>query len=100
MAGCGQEDSSGVAQEPTSQVPTPSTSPDETPIETPTTYEPPELGRTELDANLAALSPEDRSLVDHYVDGNGDEGLDVGTWIVAAPLTVAEARDRLLGPGA
>jgi hypothetical protein len=93
VAGCGDEDSSGVAQEPTSEVPTPSTSPDGTP----TTYEPPDLDRTELDANLAALSPEDRALVDHYTGGKRDEE---GTWIVAAPLTVAEARERLLGPGA
>ena len=45
VAACGEQDSPGVAQEPT-------------PTETPTPpYEPPELDRTELDANLASLSP-------------------------------------------
>ncbi|MFC7723681.1 DUF6461 domain-containing protein [Nocardioides sp. GCM10028917] len=84
VAACGDQDSPGVAQEPT-------------PPETPTPpYEPPELDRTELDANLASLSPEDRALVDHYLHANGEEG----TWIVAAPLTVTEAKERLLGPGA
>jgi Family of unknown function (DUF6461) len=84
VAACGEQDSPGVAQEPT-------------PTETLTPpYEPPELDRTELDANLASLSPEDRALVDHYLHANGEEG----TWIVAAPLTVTEAKERLLGPGA
>jgi len=96
VAGCGERDSSGVAQEPaSSQTPTP------TPTETPTpTYELPELDRTELDANLAALSPGDRALVDHYLHVRGDDRLGEGTWIVAAPLTVAEAEERLLGPDA
>lgn len=91
VAGCGQEDP-GAARESTFEAPTPS--------QTPSTDTPPELDRTELDANLAALSQEDRSLVDHYTDGHRSGAFDEGTWIVAAPLTVAEARERLLGPGA
>lgn len=94
VAGCGEQDSSGVAQEPT-----PSETP--SPTETPTpSYQPPELDRTELDANLAALSPADRALVDHYLHAKGEERLGEGTWIVAAPLTVAQAKERLLGAGA
>ncbi len=75
-------------------VPTPTTEP--IPTEAPT-YEPPErpeLDRTELDANLAALSPDDRALVEHHLAA----ALGEGTWIVASPMTVAEARTRLLGP--
>lgn len=63
----------------------------------PPTYEPPELPElddTELQANLAALSPEDRALFDHYVDAPLGEG----TYVVAAPMTVEEAKLRLLGP--
>jgi Family of unknown function (DUF6461) len=80
--------------------PTPTTEP--VPTEAPT-YEPsetPELDRTELDANLAALSPDDRALVDHYLHAKGEDGLSEGSWIVAAPMTVEEARKRLLGPDA
>jgi hypothetical protein len=88
LAGCGEQDSSGIAQAPT-------------PSDTPTSsYEPPELDRTQLDANLAALPPEDRALVDHYLHAKGDDRLGEGTWIVAAPLTVTEAKERLLGPDA
>lgn len=94
MAGCGDQDSSGVAQ-----APTPSETPTRTETPTPS-YEPPELDRTELDANLAALSPEDRAIVDHYLQAKGEERLAEGTWIVAAPLTVTEAKERLLGPSA
>lgn len=79
-------------------VPTPTTEP--IPTEAPT-YEPPEmpeLDRTELDANLAALSPDDRALVEHHLDAPRQSGFGEGTVVVAAPMTVAEARDRLLGP--
>jgi hypothetical protein len=121
LAGCGDQDSGGFADDPVyvdglndsvtagSQPdwytddpdiddapaePTPTEEP--IPTETPT-YEPPEqpeLDRTDLDAHLAALTPADRALADHYLA----HPLGEGTWIVASPMTVAEARDRLLGP--
>ncbi|WP_322920362.1 DUF6461 domain-containing protein [Nocardioides renjunii] len=107
LGGCGDQDSS----EGTSRVDGLNGGNDESPPEpTPThieraptaspTYEPPELDRTQLDANLAALSPDDRELVDHYLHARGDDRLGEGTWIVAAPMTVEEARLRLLGPDA
>lgn len=66
-----------------------------TPDQTSSLPEPPVLDRTALDANLAKLSASDRELVDYYLD---DAALSEGTWVVAAPMTVAEARQRLLGP--
>jgi hypothetical protein len=99
-AACGEEDSSGVAGQPSPSGAATETSPG-TPTGTPApTYEPPELDRTELDANLAALSAEDAALADHYLHAKGDDRMEEGTWIVAAPLTVTEAKERLLGPGA
>lgn len=115
LAGCGEQDSGGFADEPVyvdgltngssdelpesflvwrddmSDAPSPTEEP--VPTETPT-YDAPELDRTELDANLAALSDSDRALVDHYLGAPLGEG----TWIFAAPMTVDEARLRLLGP--
>lgn len=118
LAGCGEQDSSspdtatyrvdglndeGIVdgledyddgQSPMpAQSPPPTPPPDTTPYETPA-YEPPELDSTELEANLAALSPADRELVDHHLGTRLGEG----TWLVAAPMTVAEAKARLLGP--
>ena len=99
-AACGEQDSSGVAQQPSASGAATETSPG-TPTGTPApTYEPPELDRTELDANLAALSAEDAALADHYLHAKGADRMEEGTWIVAAPLTVTEAKERLLGPGA
>jgi hypothetical protein len=46
----------------------------------------------ELHAHLAALSPEDQALVDHYPHVKGDDRMGEGAWIVAAPLTVSEAK--------
>lgn len=64
-------------------------------VPTPTpTFASPELDDTQLRADLAALSAADRSLVENYLSAPLGEG----TWIVAAPLTVDEARLRLLGP--
>jgi hypothetical protein len=106
MAGCGEEQSpdgatvmvdglnGGTDDNLPAVVATPT---HRTPTETPT-YEPPELDRTDLEANLAKLSPADKQLVDHYLHAKGDDRLGEGTWIVAAPLTVEEARARLLGP--
>ncbi|PKH37801.1 hypothetical protein SAMN05192575_101850 [Nocardioides alpinus] len=88
LSGCGQQESADVAVGTATPTPT-----GRTPSAT-ATYEPPELDRTDLDAHLAALSPTDRALVDHYLG----TPLGEGTWIVAAPMTVAEARTRLLGP--
>lgn len=76
---------------PLSEMPTPTAG--SLPTETPT--EQPPLDRTELEANLAKLSPEDRVLVDHYIH---EAKLGEGTWVVAAPMTVEEAKARLLGP--
>lgn len=78
---------------PVSEIPTPTQ--ESLPTETPTYEEPPPLDRTELDAKLASLSTADRDLVDHYL--NVAE-LSEGTWVVAAPMTVDEAKARLLGP--
>lgn len=86
VAGCGEEPSPDVAAE---------TSPTHTP---PPTYQPPELDRTELEANMAKLSPADKALVDHYLEARGKDRLGEGTWIAAAPMTVDEAVSRLLGP--
>lgn len=98
-AGCGEQDSSGAAQQPTLSGTATTTSP-ETPTETPApSHEPPELDRTELHANLAALSAGDAALADHYLHAKGADRMGEGTWIVAAPLTVTEARERLFGPG-
>lgn len=71
----------------------PSTPSDPIPTQTPT-YEPPELDRSELDANLARLSPADRELADRYMN----DPIGEGTWVVVSPMTVNEARLRLLGP--
>ncbi|PUA80214.1 hypothetical protein C7S10_13730 [Nocardioides currus] len=68
---------------------------DPSPTETPTYEQPPPLDRTELDAHLAALTPEDRALADHYLH---EARLGEGTWVVAAPMTVEEAKALLLGP--
>ena len=123
LSGCGDQESSdfaveridGLNDEPTASSmadwytddsdidvsPTePSPAQEPTPTETPT-YEPPErpaLDRTELDANLAALSPADRDLVDHYLHAKGEDRLGEGTWVVAAPMTVDEAVQILFGP--
>lgn len=78
----------GLPEQPTPTEPLPTEPP---------TYEPPELpdlDDTELQANLAALSPEDRALLDHYLEAPPGEG----TYVVAAPMTVEEAKLRLLGP--
>ena len=110
-AGCGEQDSSAVAVERIDRLndgkdddlpaviasPPGGASPYETPSDAPT-YEPPELDRTELDAHLTALSADDRALVDHYLGAGREAGWGEGTWIVAAPMTVAEAQARLLGP--
>jgi hypothetical protein len=109
LGGCGEQDSSspdeatyrvdglnnshGDEQSPTpepSPPPTPAT--DESPYETPT-YEPPDLDSSQLEANLAMLSPEDRALADHHLGSRLGEG----TWLVAAPMTVEEAKAILLG---
>ena len=72
-------------------VPTPTTEPIPTepiPTQAPT-YEPPEmpeLDRTELDANLAALSPADKALVDHHLNAPRQSGFGEGTVVVAAPM--------------
>ena len=95
LSGCGDQESADVGAERPTPASSPSTSP--APTASPT-YVPPELDRTELDAHLAALSPADRSLVDHYLHARGKDRLGEGTWIVASPMTVAEARARLLGP--
>jgi hypothetical protein len=119
MAGCGEQSSDAVATEtvlvvdglsnnppagsapdwfiddspwPTDEASEPIT-PQPVPTEVPT-YEQPELDRTELDANIARLTPADRALYDHYLT----YPLGEGTWVVAAPMTVAEARTRLFGP--
>lgn len=78
----------GLPEQPTPTEPLPTEPP---------TYDPPELPElddTELQANLAALPPEDRALVDHHLA----HPLGEGTYVVAAPMTVEEARLRLLGP--
>ncbi|MCF6379211.1 DUF6461 domain-containing protein [Nocardioides KLBMP 9356] len=87
--GCGVQDSPEVAQEPTPSEAT-------TTISKAPAKRPP-LDRTELDAHLAALSSDDRALVDHYLEVERDENLGEGTWVVTAPLTVEEAKRRLLG---
>jgi hypothetical protein len=107
LSGCGEQDSSSPddvtymvdglnndGQSPTpAPSPPPTPAPDETPYETPT-YEPPELDSAELEANMAMLSSADRELVDHHLGSRlGD-----GTWLVAAPMTVEEAKAILLGP--
>jgi hypothetical protein len=110
LAGCGEQDSSSpdevtymvdglntgdddnlaaVPGTPTNTDPAPDESPSETP-----TYEPPELDSTELEANMEMLSPADRELVDHHLGSRLGEG----TWLVAAPMTVQEAKTILLGP--
>lgn len=71
----------------------PPPTPDESPYETPT-YEPPDLDSTQLEADLAQLSPADRELVDHHLGSQLGEG----TWLVASPMTVDEAKSILLGP--
>lgn len=76
-----------------SETPTPAQEPLST--ETPTYAEPPPLDRTQLDANLAKISDADRDLFDHY---RQDKSLGDGTYVVAAPMTVDEAKSRLLGP--
>lgn len=73
--------------------PSPTPTPNESPYETPT-YEPPDLDSTQLEANLAQLSPADRELVEHHLGS----GLGEGTWLVASPMTVEEAKAILLGP--
>lgn len=73
--------------------PSPTPTPNESPYETPT-YEPPDLDSTQLEANLAQLSPSDRDLVDHHLSSRLGEG----TWLVASPMTVEEAKAILLGP--
>lgn len=109
LGGCGEQDSSspdevtyrvdglnnshGDEQSPTpapSPPPTPAT--DESPYETPT-YEPPDLDSSQLEANLARLTPEDRALADHHLGSRLGEG----TWLVAAPMTVEKAKAILLG---
>ena len=108
IAGCGEHDSSGEVvavridqlkvgegDDLPAVVANPPGGP--TPYETPSdvpSYEPEELDRTELDANLAALPPADRALVDHYLRAPLGEG----SWVMAAPMTVEEAKARLLGP--
>lgn len=79
-------------EDPASPSPTPT--PDETPTYEPPTYEPPDLDSTQLEANLAQLSPADRELVDHHLGSQLGEG----TWLVASPMTVEEAKAILLGP--
>ena len=44
---------------------------------------------------MTELSATDQALADHYLR---DGGLGEGTWIIVAPMTVTEARARLLGP--
>lgn len=61
---------------------------------TPPAVAPPQLDDTALRAHLDALPTADRSLIDHHLGAPLGEG----TWIVAAPMTVEEARLRLLGP--
>lgn len=78
---------------PLSDAPIPTQEP--VPTESPTYEAPPPLDRTELDANLAKLSTADRELFDRY---RHDTSLGEGTYVVAAPMTVEEARARLLGP--
>ncbi|WP_170970283.1 DUF6461 domain-containing protein [Nocardioides jishulii] len=69
-----------------------------TPTEAPSpavpTFESPELDDTLLQANLSALNAADRALADHHLGAPLGEG----TWVFAAPMTVEEARLRLLGP--
>lgn len=103
VGACGEQDSSGATQQPspsgTTTGTTTGTSPG-TPTETlAPSYEPPDLDRTKLDANLAALAAQDGALANHYLHAKGDDRMGEGTWIVAAPLTVAQAKERLLGPG-
>ncbi len=106
LAGCGDQRSSDVAVERVDGLngpdddlsgvvanPPGGPSPYVTPSGAPT-YEPPELDRTELDANIASLAPADRALFDHYIDAR----LGAGSWVMAAPMTVEEAKLRLLGP--
>ena len=97
VAACGEQDSSGVAQQPSPSGTATETSPEPTETPAPSSV-PPELDRTELDAHLAALSAGDAALADHYLHAKGDDRMGEGTWIVAAPLTVTEAKERLLGP--
>lgn len=95
LAGCGEQDSSSPGEMAGSD-PAASETPYETPTESPTyeTPEMPELDSSELEANLARLSPEDRALADHHLGNRLGEG----TWLVASPMTVEEAKAILLGP--
>ncbi len=67
------------------------------PVETPVSPSP-GIYRTPLEAEMAALSPSDKDLFDHYPHAEDQDRLGEGTWIVAAPMTVEQARTRLLGP--
>jgi hypothetical protein len=106
LAGCGEQDSSSPDEatyrvdglntgedDNLAAVPGTPTDTDPEPTQTPT-YEPPELDSAELEANMAMLSPADRELVDHHLGSRLGEG----TWLVAAPMTVEEAKAVLLGP--
>lgn len=97
LAGCGEQDSSSLGEMAGSD-PAASETPTETPAETPPYETPdppemPELDSSELEANLARLSPEDRALADHHLANRLGEG----TWLVE-PMTIEEAKAILLGP--
>lgn len=47
---------------------------------------------------MTGLSPADRALADHYLQSADESRPGEGSWIVVAPMTVDEAKARLLGP--
>ncbi len=98
LAGCSEEQSTDLLSYATiSEVPPSGES--ETPTQQPRPdIGPPSLERTELATRLAKLSRSDKALYHHYTHAKGQERLGKGTWILAAPMTVDEARMRLLGP--
>lgn len=95
LAGCGSQTAQvTVGSEPGS--PSASQTPASVPSQSPSETRSPRLTAGEPD--LSALSDADRSILEHYQQAKGKDSLRAGSWIFASPLTVEEAKLRLLGP--